>query len=146
MNKNIVVVGDIILDEYHFGTVKRLNPESPAPRFSIHNTEYRLGGAANVAANIVGLGGQCTLVGNKGQDIHAETVENICEAQDIDFIPMTTASTIVKSRFIDTTYNQQLLRADHEEFIQLDKKYISQIIEAIESTDPAIIVCSDYTK
>lgn len=136
MNKKIVVIGDIILDEYHFGTVKRLNPESPAPLFSTNNTEYRLGGAANVAANIVCLGGNCTLIGNQGKDLRAEIVENMCEKQNIDFIPMPTSTTIVKTRYIDTTYNQQLFRADHEEFIKLNKKYIPQILEAIESVDP----------
>jgi rfaE bifunctional protein kinase chain/domain len=146
MNKKIVVIGDIILDEYHLGNIKRLNPESPAPLFSINKTEYRLGGAANVAANIVGLWGDCTLIGNQGKDIRAEIIESMSENQNIDFIPMPTSSTIVKSRFIDTTYNQQLLRADQEEFIELNKKYIPQIIEAIESTDPSVIVCSDYTK
>lgn len=147
MNNKIVVIGDVILDEYHLGNIKRLNPESPAPLFSINKTEYRLGGAANVAANIIGLGGNCALIGNQGNDVHSTIVENMCETNKIDFIPMPTPqATIVKSRFIDTTYNQQLLRADHEEFIQLSKKYIPQIIEVINSIDPSLIVCSDYTK
>jgi hypothetical protein len=93
MNKKIVVVGDVILDEYHLGNIKRLNPESPAPLFSINKTEYRLGGAANVAANIVGLWwGDCTLIGNQGKDIRAEIIESMSEKQNIDFIPMPTTS------------------------------------------------------
>ena len=55
MNKSIVVVGDVILDRYIYGRVKRLNPESPTPLLSCEREEWKLGGAANVAANIASL-------------------------------------------------------------------------------------------
>ena len=68
--KNILVLGDSIFDSYAIGTVYRMSPEAPVPVLSISNTEWRLGGAANVFNNIVHLGGDahiCTMLGNDNE-------------------------------------------------------------------------------
>ena len=67
-NSNILVIGDIMLDEYLFGDVSRINPEAPVPVVNIKRKEYRLGGAANVASNILSVGGNCSLIGMVGED------------------------------------------------------------------------------
>ena len=59
----ILVIGDIMLDKYSYGLVRRLNPESPSPLVNIDREEYKLGGAANVAANVASLHGEVELVG-----------------------------------------------------------------------------------
>lgn len=61
--KKIMIIGDVMLDKFSYGRVNRLNPESPAQLIRIEREEYKLGGAANVAANIASLGGKALLVG-----------------------------------------------------------------------------------
>jgi len=66
--KNILVVGDIILDEYVYGKVDRISQEAPVPIVSIDRQEFKPGGAANVALNLSGLGAKVTLMGIVGKD------------------------------------------------------------------------------
>ncbi len=147
MSHKIVVIGDIILDQYHFGEVKRLNPESPMPLININKSEFRLGGAANVAANIITLGWDCVLIGNIGEDSHGDVIKKICTLYDIEFHPiMTEQPTISKARYIETTYNQQILRTDFEEAFSVDWGQIKAIIQQIKDANPDIIICSDYVK
>ena len=147
MNKKIVVLGDIILDQYHFWEVKRLNPESPMPLINIHTSESRLWGAANVAANIQWLWGNCLLIGNIGNDMSGKIIKNLCDQYQVTYTPIITdAPTITKVRYIETTYNQQILRADFEEKVAIGAEQIHQVLETLHSFSPEIIVCSDYTK
>ena len=64
----VLVIGDVMLDEYLRGDVSRISPEAPVPVIEVRGYDWRLGGAANAAANIQGLGGVTTLVGVVGQD------------------------------------------------------------------------------
>ncbi len=147
MTKNIVVIGDTILDQYHFGQVKRLNPESPNPLLNIERSENRLWGAANVAANVVWLWASCTLLGNISQDSHGEAIVRLCGEYGLEFFPIITEQpTITKARFVETSYGQQLLRADFEEMIALTTEDMHTIIATIQRIDPDIIICSDYMK
>src|SRR5262245_25843936 len=70
----VLVVGDVMLDEYLKGDVSRISPEAPVPVLEVRSHEYRLGGAANAAANIQTLGGATTLVGVVGRDDTADIV------------------------------------------------------------------------
>ena len=65
---NILVLGDIILDHFIFGTSNRISPEAPVPIVEVKSEDYMLGGAANVANNISELGANCTLIGSIGND------------------------------------------------------------------------------
>jgi D-beta-D-heptose 7-phosphate kinase/D-beta-D-heptose 1-phosphate adenosyltransferase len=67
-DKNILVIGDLILDLYVWGKVNRISPEAPVPVVEVNDESFRLGGAANVAHNIVSLGGKAAVVGIRGQD------------------------------------------------------------------------------
>jgi D-beta-D-heptose 7-phosphate kinase/D-beta-D-heptose 1-phosphate adenosyltransferase len=72
-DKNILVIGDLILDLYVWGKVNRISPEAPVPVVEVNDESFRLGGAANVAHNIVSLGGKAAVVGIRGQDNHKDT-------------------------------------------------------------------------
>ncbi len=73
-NVKVLVIGDIMLDRYWWGTVKRISPEAPVPVVELQNSTFAPGGAANVAANIAGLGATAILVGAIGNDHEAETL------------------------------------------------------------------------
>src|SRR5579872_893221 len=75
--RNILVVGDVILDEYLWGNVRRISPEGPVPVVEIREQTYRPGGASNVAANIASLGGHVELVGVVGIDTQATTLREL---------------------------------------------------------------------
>lgn len=139
--QSIAVIGDIILDEFVYGAVTRLNPEAPMPVLNIKSRELRLGGAANVVANICSLGGDCLLLGRVGNDGRIEALLNHqgtkhCLIVD-DEIP-----TIVKTRYVAN--NQQLLRADDEKIMPLQPHQIDTIVDRIADYD--IIIIADYGK
>jgi rfaE bifunctional protein kinase chain/domain len=73
----ILVIGDIMLDRYWFGEVERISPEAPVPVVRVARREDRLGGAANVARNIVALGAQAALMGLVGDDEAGQKVESL---------------------------------------------------------------------
>ena len=66
--QHILVVGDVMVDTYIKGEISRISPEAPVPILNVKSEEHRLGGAANVANNIVALGAKCTLIGQVGKD------------------------------------------------------------------------------
>lgn len=142
-NAKIAVIGDVILDEYVEGKVNRISPEAPIPILAPHKEYQRLGGAANVAHNIVSLGASCTLFGQIGKDTFASKVRSTCEKLGItanlfDF----KEHTIVKRRYI--ALGQQLLRVDWEKKTPLPEEYVAQIAEKLSGFD--IIIVSDYAK
>lgn len=145
----VVVVGDIILDRYVFGAANRVSPESPALTFEIERLEERLGGAGNVAANIVALGSKASLVGVVGSDSGAEIIGRLLKELKISargLIVDKGRPTTTKSRYIAT--RQQLLRVDEERRDQLsaelESKLIASALDQIKTADGVLI--SDYGK
>ena len=110
----ILVVGDVMLDRYWFGSADRISPEAPVPVVRVSQTENRLGGAANVALNIVKQGAQVTLLSVRGEDQEGEELESLLRANGInsDFIIDKKLSTTIKTRVI--ARHQQLVRIDFE--------------------------------
>lgn len=143
----IVVIGDIMLDKYSYGLVKRLNPEWPSPLLNIDREEYKLGGAANVAANISSLNGLVELIGILWKDDHGKKFESLCQENSIHLTSIVTGvPTITKQRFIETTYQQQLLRVDYEEKYSLSHQNNEVVIALLEQITPKYIIFSDYNK
>jgi len=70
--KNILVIGDVMLDQYYFGSIDRISPEAPVPIFSVKDTENKLGGAANVVNNIINFGAKASLVSSVAKDQSGE--------------------------------------------------------------------------
>src|SRR4051812_18543733 len=83
-NKTVIVLGDIMLDEFVWGKVRRISPEAPVPVIEVMEETYRLGGAANVAANIRALGGQASLVGVVGRDRAGDRLLELLQGAGIE--------------------------------------------------------------
>ena len=111
---HVVVVGDVMLDRYIHGRTDRVSQEAPVPIVQIDGSEDRLGGAANVALNVVSLGGRCTLVGAVGDDPSGRAIANLLEAAGIeaDLVVVPSWRTTLKERIVSR--QKQLLRMDFE--------------------------------
>ena len=110
----VLVVGDAMLDRYWFGAVERISPEAPVPVVAVGGSEERLGGAANVARNVVALGGQARLLAITGQDEAAARIDSLLADSTIDARLLRDAAlpTTLKLRVLSRS--QQLIRLDFE--------------------------------
>lgn len=146
-NGKILIVGDVMLDKYYFGSVERISPEAPVPIVNIRKEESRLGGAANVANNIASLGGQTLLCGTIGHDLLGKELERISRQKNIKTMLLRTpCPTITKARIIGG--KQQIVRVDYEDRSALrneDKKLLQEAVNA-NLSDYDILVISDYGK
>lgn len=138
---NIATYGDIMLDEYYCGTSDRLSPESPVPVVLLREIKDTLGGAGNVANNIVALGAKTTMYGIVGDDQYATRVVKLLNRVGISFVGYCEQGkpTVVKTRIISNN-NHQLLRVDRE------NKFTMDISEKTLDADVSGIVISDYAK
>ncbi|MCL4813868.1 MAG: bifunctional hydroxymethylpyrimidine kinase/phosphomethylpyrimidine kinase [Vicinamibacteraceae bacterium] len=147
--RRLLVVGDVMLDHFVVGRVNRISPEAPVPVVEFDHETFRLGGAANVAANIRALGGEVTLVGLVGADGHAALVTRELEAHGIEHRLVTGADrpTTRKMRIV-TTRNQQVARVDYEDDRDVNGGLERAIVEAATSAAAGTqaIVVSDYLK
>jgi bifunctional ADP-heptose synthase (sugar kinase/adenylyltransferase) len=141
---NILVLGDIFLDEYQFGECTRISQEAPVPIIKIDHTKTKrvAGGAGNVAANVKALGAKCTFGGTFGSDLNGITLCARVEEKGINTIPSSCARTTVKTRII--AQNQQVVRIDQEQNCPMDFSKLEDVREAIRSCDA--IILSDYDK
>jgi rfaE bifunctional protein kinase chain/domain len=147
-DRNILVIGDIILDHYIWGRVSRISPEAPVPVVEVTRESFLLGGAANVAHNIVSLGGRASVIGMNGQDVAGEALINILKQRGVncDGIFTENRPTTVKTRVI--AHNQQVVRFDREDRKYVDGKILKGLLGYINSVllrYDALIV-SDYQK
>ncbi|MGC9006561.1 MAG: D-glycero-beta-D-manno-heptose-7-phosphate kinase, partial [Sulfurihydrogenibium sp.] len=147
-NLKIAVVGDIILDKYLWGEVERISPEAPVPIVDVKRETVSLGGASNVANNIVSLEAKAYMIGVIGNDENGKTIEKLLQEKGI--IPLLVKDksrpTIEKTRVI--AVSQQLLRIDRENRNPLnetvERRIIDQIKEIKDEVDGFIV--SDYGK
>ena len=143
---SVLVIGDLILDRYWYGTTLRISPEAPVPVVHVSDIEERVGGAANVAANAAAVGARTTLVGILGQDDRGDKLLELCRAHGIDthVARRSQGSTTVKLRVI--SQNQQLIRADFED--ELPEDLSGEVLNIVERQlgQCDIVVVSDYAK
>ena len=113
-NIKALVIGDLMIDEYLWGSMDRISPEAPVPVVHVQETDDRPGGAANVAVNLASLGAGTRLIGVVGEDAAADTLEKILGGQGIhcDFARVGDRPTITKTRV--QSRGQQLIRLDQE--------------------------------
>lgn len=146
--KKILIIGDLILDRYIWGKVSRISPEAPVPVVDVVDENYLLGGASNVAHNIVSLGGQASIVGITGDDRAGEILRNMLKEKGIkcNNIICSSRPTTVKTRVI--AHNQQVVRFDKEERTPIDRKTLKVIVDCIHRELPQhdAVVISDYKK
>lgn len=145
----VLVVGDIMLDRYWWGSVSRISPEAPVPVVHLQKTSLAAGGAANVAANIAGLTAEPFLVGMIGDDNESRLLPSLLTDSKISadyLIKLPKRQTIVKTRVV--AHSQQVVRIDQESKLnltdseeQLIWKRIKDLVEVVD-----LVVVSDYNK
>ncbi len=147
--RSILVVGDLMIDEWIWGTVSRISPEAPVPVVAVTDHSFTLGGAGNVANNLVALGARVEFVGTVGDDAFASDVRRMLRAESVDDIGVFTVHdrpTTRKTRIV--AHNQQVVRADWEEAAQLTPPDRAQIIAYVRERAPSCdaVILSDYAK
>lgn len=142
----VLVLGDVMLDRYWFGSTNRISPEAPVPVVRVQQNEERAGGAANVAINIASLNVPVRLLGLIGQDEAGSALSNLLQKQKIhcDFCHLDSHPTITKLRVLSR--HQQLLRLDFEEnFHNVNSQELLQKLTAVVAEYGALVL-SDYGK
>lgn len=147
--RKILVVGDIMLDRYWWGSVSRVSPEAPVPVVVLENQTATLGGAANVAANVVGLGGQAVLCGMVGEDEGGETISGLLSSSSIDARGLMKSSlrpSTVKTRIL--AQHQQVARIDSESSGNIgeaeEREFATRVLPLVAECD--VVLVSDYAK
>ncbi|WP_119310117.1 D-glycero-beta-D-manno-heptose-7-phosphate kinase [Cohaesibacter haloalkalitolerans] len=147
----LLVIGDVMLDRFIYGEVRRVSPEAPVPIISMDNQQERAGGAANVAQNIAALGAICDLIGVVGDDEAAENLSGLLAANPAiraHLIRDPQRRTTLKMRFVATLHSTHLLRADSEDVHSITPELEDLVIEAARKSLPMAdaVVLSDYAK
>lgn len=147
--KNVLVIGDVMLDEYVWGKVRRISPEAPVPVVEVKERTYMAGGAGNSASNISSLGGNVILCGVVGQDSHGELLKSKLSELGVDIsglIVDTNHPTISKSRIIAN--KQHVVRVDVEDRVKLGEEVQNRLLEVVNSiiSGVDVVVISDYGK
>jgi D-beta-D-heptose 7-phosphate kinase/D-beta-D-heptose 1-phosphate adenosyltransferase len=145
----VLVFGDVMLDQYWWGSVDRISPEAPVPIVNLSKKSYVAGGAANVAVNIKNLGAEPLLFGVIGNDSEAANLKSILEKQNLptsNLFTLNNLQTTTKTRIVG--HNQQIVRIDQETRVKISDTDIDRIwydlSKKIEDVD--IILISDYAK
>ncbi|MEQ8315705.1 MAG: bifunctional D-glycero-beta-D-manno-heptose-7-phosphate kinase/D-glycero-beta-D-manno-heptose 1-phosphate adenylyltransferase HldE [Gammaproteobacteria bacterium] len=142
----LLVIGDVMLDQYWHGSANRISPEAPVPVVKVGSNEARPGGAGNVALNVAALGSATRLIGAVGDDDSAEELQSRLNAAGVycDFVECADKPTITKLRVI--SQHQQLIRLDFEEPFSDD--IISSVYDRATKLmeDTQAIILSDYAK
>jgi len=146
----ITVIGDVMLDTYTWGRINRLNPEeegAPLVDFGWEkDIEHRLGGAANVAANIARLDTAAELIGLLGDDRAAEKFQNLCDKQNVYLHGVTSNDPTIEKRRI-MSKKRQILRIDNDRNLTaLTTKQREEILHCLSESSIDYLVFSDYAK
>lgn len=141
----ILVVGDVMLDQYWSGVAKRISPEAPVPVVKVSKDEVRAGGAANVALNVASLGAQVTLAGVVGKDDFADKLTSLLtEASVKTKWVLSESGTTCKLRVL--SHHQQLIRMDFEETVEKQAAIeIATLTAGLVSGFDALVI-PDYAK
>jgi len=144
----VLVIGDIMLDYYIYGDTDRVSEEAPVPIVNVNKRIWSPGGAANVAKNIVELGGECSLIGKICYDENGQILSDLLRESKVDFNPVLIMgyNTTTKTRIISK--HQQLLRFDEEDIEELNEYFSEEVYKIVESkiSDYSMIIISDYGK
>lgn len=146
--KRVLIIGDLILDRYIHGKVSRISPEAPVPVVDVVDESFLLGGAANVANNIIALGGTVSMAGIRGTDPAARVMMELLAEKGIatEGVVEDKRPTTMKTRVI--AHNQQVVRFDREEKKRLEGRRLMSLLEYIREAVPShdAVIISDYKK
>ncbi len=145
----VLVVGDLMLDEFIFGQVSRISPEAPVPVVEVQRRSYVPGGAANAAANVAALGARPALAGLVGTDANADQVRTLLRAMGVEVGPVVGDAgrpTTTKTRILAGT--QQVVRIDQEKPTPMSVEVEAALLAGVRAALPAARACvlSDYGK
>ncbi|MBI5867987.1 MAG: D-glycero-beta-D-manno-heptose-7-phosphate kinase [candidate division Zixibacteria bacterium] len=145
----VVVLGDVMLDEYWWGSVDRISPEAPVPVVSVERKGTKLGGAANVSLNVRSLGGSVKTVSVVGADAAGETLKSLLRDKglpDDGVIVTADRPTTVKTRIV--AHHQQIVRADIETTEEIHTSLLEKVWAAYLDAmrDASGVIISDYGK
>ena len=147
--RRVVVVGDVMLDQFIWGSVARISPEAPVPVVEFQRESFMPGGAANVARNLSALGVQTELFAVVGRDDAAKNLEHLLSDQRVDcrgLLPQGSRATSIKTRIV--AHRQQVVRVDRETRLDIDGPTTRRLLATVE---PAIlaadaVIVGDYGK
>jgi len=145
----VLILGDVMLDEYMWGAVSRISPEAPVPVVAVQSESMKVGGAGNVATNVAALGGRATLVGLVGNDAAAERLSHELELHGVKgdgLVEDRSRPTTIKSRVV--AGSQHVVRFDRESDAPLSRAVRAQVIAAVRQRLPEadVLLISDYAK
>lgn len=150
-NLKVLVIGDVMLDHYLFGQIHRISPEAPVPIVDIEYEESRLGGAANVALNLLELGAKPTLMSVIGDDKGGKTIFSLLKKHHLHhdyIITSQSRTTAVKTRIFDD--ERQVVRFDSEDDSDLSTELETQMIndfnELLKTVKFHALIIQDYNK
>jgi D-beta-D-heptose 7-phosphate kinase/D-beta-D-heptose 1-phosphate adenosyltransferase len=148
-SKCIMVIGDLMLDEYIWGNVERISPEAPVPVVEVQNELFRLGGAGNVANNLMSLGAQVIINAVRGNDPHGEILVKTLNNMNLSTGSIFTDNhrgTTVKTRII--AHTQQVARIDKEDKSLISETLRKKIVDSYRKSFDEIdaLIISDYGK
>ncbi len=145
---NILVIGDVILDQFIWGTVTRISPEAPVPVVNVTKEELLLGGSANVVRNIVSLGGRCALCGIIGDDAMGNELLRLMREAGVptDGLIKGRRPTTIKTRVV--AQRQQVVRYDREKAGPPSAATLPQLLAYLENNLAKFdaVLVSDYAK
>ena len=145
----IVILGDLIVDQYIWGKVSRISPEAPIPVVEVVRENFSLGGAANVASNLNALGASVEICGVVGDDSHGRMLLGMLKEKGIDtrlVVKAPDRPTILKTRII--AHKQQVVRVDREDTRSLEGEGLARMKEHLQETIPNVdaVILEDYGK
>ena len=146
-SKRIAVIGDAMLDVYLSGDAERISPEAPVPVVRVRGRKYALGGAANVAQNVVAVGARCHLLASVGEDLAGNTLATmLAEIGAADALLRVDRCTTQKTRVL--ARSQQLVRIDEEEDQSLGASDVERLLALVGTTVAAAdaVILEDYNK
>jgi len=147
--RSVLVVGDVMIDEWIWGSVSRISPEAPVPVVAVSDHSFTLGGAGNVANNLRALGARVRFAGAIGRDSFAHYVADILKDEGIDgdgLVAVDDRPTTRKTRVV--AHSQQVVRADWESTAPLqdtDRARLAAIVRSAAASADAVVL-SDYAK
>jgi D-beta-D-heptose 7-phosphate kinase/D-beta-D-heptose 1-phosphate adenosyltransferase len=149
--QTVLCIGDLMLDEFVYGDVSRISPEAPTPVIAVKRTELMIGGAGNVARNLVALGARCIFIGVVGDDEAGGSLTKALSTHpSIEFhlVVDGTRQTTRKVRFVSEHHSTHLLRADWEMASAIDAGSEDALIGHVVKAMPRVgaVVLSDYAK
>jgi D-beta-D-heptose 7-phosphate kinase/D-beta-D-heptose 1-phosphate adenosyltransferase len=147
--RRVLVVGDVMLDEWVWGSVSRISPEAPVPVVAVADHSFTLGGAANVANNLRAIGAAVGIAGAVGDDPEGERVRALLDGIAVDRSAIVTVGgrpTTRKTRIV--AHSQQVVRADWESRAPLDPPDRARMAETVarSARDYDAVILSDYAK